>query len=270
MFLTKISEREKGTTFNSLFWVADTFFSMGASFDPPGTKKLTDEAKNYYRKAADTYEKILKRYAEPGFAAPKGGDLSIKVRLARTYARLGRDEKDTEHANFKYAMGLLLEILKEKNTMVDAQKEAAYTYQAWGDVRPEYYQFAIAGSSKHKELWGWGQLAKRVMNNPNFKDLFYEARYNIAVCRFKQAMTKDGEAKNATLRKALSDISVTQTLYPDLGGKEWYDKFNELFKKIQKALGEKVTGLPPAIDAKKPIEAPGSSSSGQCVVRSGK
>jgi hypothetical protein len=225
MFLTKISEREKGTNFNSLFWVAATFYSMGNSFEalpnetgaedePPRSKKLTPEAKNYYRKAAETYEKILKRYDEPDFAAPKGGQPSIKIRRARAYARLGRDESDAEYANFKYAMGLLLEILKEKPAMVDAQKAAAYTYQMWGDVRPEYYQFAIAGSAKHRELWGWGLLAKKVMNNANYMGLFFEARYNVALCRYKQALTREGEKKTETLRKALSDISVTQTLAP--------------------------------------------------------
>lgn len=253
MFLAKLSDHEKDATFQSLFWVADAFFSLGSRFDPPGTKTLNAEAQNYYRKAADTYENMLKHYDEPDFAAPKGSVYSIKLRLARSYARLGRDEKDDDGANSQRAIGLLLEILQAKNAMVDAQKEAAYTYQAWGDIRPEYYQFAIAGNPKHREIWGWGPLAKRAMNNADFQDLFYEARYNLALCRFQQALTKDGEAQTATLRKALRDISTVQTLHPELGGIEWYDKFNELFQNIQTALGEKAAGLPPS-DVEKPAE----------------
>ena len=34
-------------------------------------------------------------------------------------------------------------MLKDHPQMVDAQVEAAYTYQSWGEERPEYLEMAI-------------------------------------------------------------------------------------------------------------------------------
>ena len=122
LFLNRISEREQGNTFNSLNWVAETFLGMGAGFDPGGAP-LPPEAQKYYQKAADAYQDILKRCdADASFAPQPEATDGIKVRLAQCLRRLGRYDE---------AMKLLVDVLKYRNMMVDAQVEAAYTYQAW-------------------------------------------------------------------------------------------------------------------------------------------
>jgi hypothetical protein len=240
----------RSPAFPALLWTGDALFSIGAGFDSPGAKDIGDAAKHYYNKAAETYEQILKRYREPGFAAPKGAQYSIKIRLARTYARLGRGDG----AKFAAAERLLLEILRETPAMADAQQAAASMYQAWGDVRPEHWLVAIAGNAAHKEVWGWERLAARVRDRADFRELFHEARYNLALCRFNLAQGEEGDAKTATLREALGDIARTQTMSPDLGGKAWLAKFDTLARRIQTALGEKPAGLPP-VDTRKPTAA---------------
>lgn len=234
LFLTKISERQEGNTFNSLNWVAATFAGLAAGFDT-GSAELPAEAENYYRKAAATYQRMLARIQEDPAFAPEGAADSVKVRLARCLRRLGQ---------YKDAFTLLLSVLKERPTMVEAQVEAAYTYADWGQENPGYYLLAITGSQKYREVWGWGQLARRVGRVPEYRDVFHEARYNLALCRFKLALSKSDKAqKDAVLQQAARDIEVVYRLYPELGGPEWTRKYDALLKKIQGLLGKPQQGL---------------------------
>ncbi len=234
LFLTRISERKEGNTFNSLNWVAETFFGMGSGFDPGG-KTLPPEAKKYYQKAADTYRKILDTCkADPKFAPQAGATTGLRIRLAKCQRRMG---------NYKESLGLLIGILKKRSMMIDAQVEAAYTYQAWGEEKPTYYLIAIKGSRKYKEVWGWGKASKLVARSPKHISIFHEARYNLALCRMKYALTQTGKQKSAAMKQAESDITIVERLYPDMGGDEWFEKYDKLLKQIQKLRGQKATGL---------------------------
>ncbi len=234
LFLTKISEREEGNTFNSLNWVAATFAGLAAGFDTGGAE-LPAEAENYYRKAAATYQRMLKRIQQEPDFAPEGAADGVTIRLAHCLRRLGQ---------YRDAFQLLLSVLQQRPTMVEAQVEAAYTYGDWGQENPGYYLLAITGSQKYREVWGWGQLARRVGRVPEYRDVFHEARYNLAVCRFKLALTKSDKAqKDAVLGQAARDIEVVYRLYPELGGPEWTRKYDTLLKKIQGLLGKPQQGL---------------------------
>lgn len=232
-FLDRILQREEGNTFNSLNWVAETFFSLGAGVDPGG-KKLPEEAKNYYQKAAQAYRNILTLCAEKKIEFQPGATTSIQIRLARCLRRL---------ADYPEAIRLLKELLEKKATIVDAQVEAAYTYQAWGESRPAAYQLAIKGSTKYKEIWGWGTLARRVYGNKKYLPVFHEARYNLALCRFKLAQSKSGTEKKALLQQAQKDITVVQRQFPEMGRQPWYGKYDDLLKKIQSLRGVTASGL---------------------------
>ena len=241
LFLTRISERKAGNTFNSLNWVAETFFGMGAGFDPGGTT-LPPEAKKYYQKAADTYKQILATCkADPKFA-PAGATTGLEIRLAKCQRRMG---------NYKESLALLVGILKKRTMMIDAQVEAAYTYQAWGQEKSTYYLIAIKGSAKYKEVWGWGRTSKLVARSPKHISIFHEARYNLALCRMKYALTQSGKTKSEVLKQAEGDITIVERLYPDMGGDEWRDKYDKLLRQVQKLRGEKATGLAKAPAASK-------------------
>jgi hypothetical protein len=232
LFLDRISERAKGVKFNALFWVADTFTNLAEGLDP-GTGTPPAQAVEYYQKAKKTYERIRERLktGDSEFDAPQDADLRVTVRLARCHRRLGE---------FSPALKLLVELLQKRPMMVEAQVEAAYLYQEWGDKEKDaeraasFFTLAIMGSEKYKEIWGWGQLSRRLANNPQFEDTFHEARYNLALCRYKLALRRGGEQRAKTLKQAEADIIVIQKLYPKMGGKKWHDKYMELLKKIQK------------------------------------
>jgi hypothetical protein len=143
-------------------------------------------------------------------------------------------------------MKLLVSILNEKENRVDVQIEAALTYQEWGDVRPGYYEFAIKGGQEKGGkylVWGWGGIARRVAAYEQYRSTFHQARYNLALSRFNLAQSQSGSEKSETLKQAELDITRVHQLYPEMGGDEWYGKYDELLKKIQKALGQQAVGL---------------------------
>ena len=129
--------------------------------------------------------------------------------------------------------------------MVDAQVEAAYIYQTWGEEQPEYLEMAIQGGKRYQEVWGWGELARRVQSEARFRDVYHEARYNLALCRLRLAQIAADPPQRARLAGAAeNDIRVTGRLFPDMGGAGWYDRYNELLKRIQRLAGRPAVGLP--------------------------
>jgi len=239
LFLTRIYARPtEETTFNSLHWVAETFMSLGASMDTKG-ENLSPVAANYYKKAASVYLKIIELCRTDKTFEPSPGLVDgIQIRLAICLRRLGR---------YKEALDTLVEILKVRNTLIDAQLEAAYTYQAWGKLKPGYFLLAIRGGRKAKKkdgnvaylVWGWGGIAKKLQYSKPHQDIFHEARYNLALCRMKYAMSKSGQKKVELMRQAEQDIFVVQRLRPEMGGKKWYQQYDALLIKIQRFLGVK-------------------------------
>jgi len=242
LFLTQISKREAGNNFYSLSWVAETFFSLGSGYDPGG-QTLPDQARTYYQQAAAAYQKTLDRCkADPQFAPTPEAIVGVRVRLARCLRRLGQ---------YPEAMDLLTAGLQERANFIDAQVEAAYTYQAWGEKKPGYFQLAIGGGRRYKKadgtedylVWGWGKISRIVAANANFAAVFFEARYNIPLCRLKSALNLTGDERKAALAQADRDIVIVQMLYPEMGGAEWYARFDDLLRKIQELRGLPVVGL---------------------------
>ncbi|NLE39048.1 MAG: hypothetical protein GX621_13580 [Pirellulaceae bacterium] len=244
LFLDRIARRQQGNSFGSLAWVAATFAEMAARFDTEG-QTLSPEAKQYYERAVAVYREILKRSADnPQFA---GGDSAIdgvKIRLARCLRRLRK---------FRESMDLLVDVLRFRNRIVEAQVEAALTYQEWaatsGDAR--MYDNAINGgrSARRKDgtqvnvVWGWQKLGNITLRSAAALATFHESRYNLARCRFEQALGSSGDQRNNLLARAEKDIEVTRLLTPDMGGDAWRDRYDSLLKRIQTVQGKKPVGF---------------------------
>ncbi|HVA46074.1 MAG TPA: hypothetical protein VNH11_06840 [Pirellulales bacterium] len=236
LFLDRISSRGKGNTFNSLNWVAETFFSLGSGYDADGAKEAPDEAKAYYEKSLKTDESIIEAAKADKAFAPEGAVPAVRVRMARTQRRL---------RNFQQARDELLAVLKEKSNLLDAQAEAARNFQDWGAVKPEFYLKAIEGDVKQKNkegrtenlLWGWNMIAVRTQGQKNVGEAFDEARYNQAKCYMDLAKTKSGTEKTGLLKRAEDNIRYTFRNRPEMGGPEWMKKFESLFRTIQQLQG---------------------------------
>ena len=149
--------------------------------------------------------------------------------------------------NYDKAIAMLSGLLKEKPQLLPAQVEAAKTYQLRGENdNPDYYVPAIKGGGTGigQNIWGWGKLALQTSRDPQFRDIFHEARYNIAVCRSRFGETQnDKTKKKELLTLAKSDISNTKQFEPTLGGDKWKPLYDKLLRNIQQQLHEPVVGL---------------------------
>jgi cellulose synthase operon protein C len=238
-FLARIADRPATQSdYITLYWVAETFMNLGDSLSP-GDERPSPEATKDYEKAAAAFGKIVETCrSDPRFAPQPESLTAVGLRLARCLRRLGK---------FKEAMDALVEILKVRENLLGAQREAAYTYQAWGEEKPGYFMLAIRGGRKvvRKDgspahlVWGWGGIALRVQYLEAHQDLFDEARCNLALCRLKYAQSMAGQERIDELRQAEQDILVVQRLRPEMGGKKWYDRYDALLRTIQKLLGVK-------------------------------
>ena len=232
-FLSKVSQET--TDFTVLNWVAETFFSLGKGFRT-GTGSLSPEARDYYARAIEIYEKLLT--AELPNPALK---TQVSMRIAMTKRRMGK---------FVDAMTTFEEILAEKNMMLNVQVEAAQTYQDWGeattkvDEKTTLFDRAIKGGKPGADnkyiVWGWGKIAKLTSGKEQFQNTFHQARYNLALARYMQAKAANDKEK---LKLAVQDIRLTYRLYPELGGEAWRDKYEQLLRDVQKTMGDPPLGF---------------------------
>ena len=241
-FLSRITARDNNN-FATLYWIAETFYSLGAGTEARG--KMTETSKKYFGLASTAYNKILSEMgSQAGFvAADKKEQLALRfqVKLANCARRKG---------DFQVAVNALKKILEANNMMLEAQIELAYTYQAWGESDVTKFNAAILGDgssridpkTKRKSplFWGWAYqaklLQKQVGKSVTFTAYFHEARYNLALCHYKQALASASPTdKKAKLERAEQDILIIARLYPDLGqgAGEWdADLYRKLFIQI--------------------------------------
>jgi hypothetical protein len=233
-FLDRISKRATGTDFKTLNWIAATCDGLAEGLKQNG--KLTEEGKTLYLRSGKIYEQMVERAAkDPNFV---GADKlpGIKLRMAIALRSGG---------NYDKALAVLGDVLTDKPQLIPAQVEAARTYQARGENdKPDYYVPAIKGPGKgSSQIWGWGKIALQTSNNPNFRDTFHEARYNIAVCRSRYGEAQKDDLRRKLLELAKKDIRNTKDFEPTMGGDKWKPLYDKLLRNIQKELGEKPIGL---------------------------
>jgi hypothetical protein len=236
------------TELNILNWVAETYRAMGESYGT-GLKSLTPEAKGYFTKAAQTYQKILDMGQKDASFLTAPMTTQLQIQLGRTKKSMG---------DYIGARDTFEKVLKVNPMLLPVQIEAARLYQDWGGTgkgqegqylkamfgdRPDNAATDPAKKGKNV-IWGWGEIAKMTASSKQFRDQFFEARYNLALCRFNYALSQaDAAKKKETLAMSRRDIAVTVGFYPDLGDK-WKPQFDSLLKTVQKALGEQPVGLP--------------------------
>jgi tetratricopeptide (TPR) repeat protein len=246
-FLSRIIGRDKGNTWSSLNWVAETFYSLGTGFDEGSSLALSPEAKRYYEQAIKAYQQILSRAAsEPSFAPKPDALVGVRLRMAVCLRKIGR---------YDDAIKTIVSVLGERPMMLPAQILGTEIYQAKGGIDKDAYGLAILGGADRDKkgqptIWGWAKLSKMTMNDEKFNDTFHLARIKLSECRYLYGMMiKDQDKKTEkdkryrTIDAAKQDMWMTYKLYPTLGGESRAEEYNRLLKQIQRALGEKPIGL---------------------------
>jgi hypothetical protein len=162
--------------------------------------------------------------------------LAARVQLGECQRALGQ---------YDQALDTFSAVLKEKESSLAVQRAAAYAYQERGQSEnAKWLERAIHGgyrlrSTGQNRIWGWLKIsnvaARASRADQKYRDTFFEARLNVAKCRYLAAMKQSGAAREQDLAKAKQSIQSFAQLYPEMGGDRWRAEFQALLKQIEVA-----------------------------------
>jgi hypothetical protein len=238
-FLSQVGENS--TDLDILNWVGETYLGMAESYGK-SLKSLTPEAKSYYQKSGETYQKILDLGAKIPSFLPPAMATQIRMQLAKTKRGVG---------DFVGAANEFEVVLRDNPALLPVQIEAARTYQEWGALgKPDLFANAIFGARPDKAgngrniIWGWFLIGNLTQGNASFKEQFYEARYSLVYCRYHYGMgQKDSAKKLEMIKLAKRDLTSFASGHSEMGGDRWRPQFDALLKNIQRELKEPPLGL---------------------------
>jgi hypothetical protein len=248
-FLDRIAARQEDAKWPTRAWLAQTYYNMGADERPgPSSapiRPLSNSARANLTKARDAYKQLIEDAAkDPKLPPSETSVLAARMQLGECLRELGE---------YKPALDTFSAVLKERESSLDAQKAAAQTYQERGQAEdPRWFENAIHGgyqlkSTGQNRIWGWlkiSQVAARMARNEQkYFDMFVEARYNVARCRYLAAMKHDGEQRKQDLAKAKQSIQSVFQVYDNRIAEPRRGEFDALLKQIQLAAGQKQAGL---------------------------
>lgn len=248
-FLDKIATRQTDANWPTRAWLAQTYYNMGtaeragASLSP--SKPLSEAARANLTKARDAYLQLIADAAkDPKLPPSENSVLAAQIQLGECLRELGE---------YKQALDTFSAVLKERESSLVVQQAAAQTYQNRGQVEDaRWLENAIHGGHKLKStgqnrIWGWLKIsqvaARAARSDEKYRDTFFEARFNVARCRYLAAMKNKGDERTRDLAKAKQSIQSLAQVYPELGGERWRGEFDAVLKQIQLASKQKPIGL---------------------------
>lgn len=247
-FLSELFKRRDKMTYGSLIWIAETYYGLGQGMGEDNQTAATE----YFDKASGTYQDILTRAENGELEVDQDRIAAVRLRLVNCRRRQG---------NFDEALKLVRDILEKRPKALDAQMEAAYVFQDWGDSgQPEsfvHYIDAINGYSfessddknAQKLIWGWGNIANRLQGQvalgrggDAYEEKLMQSRYNVSWSRFKHALAQSATPKKMQgLEAAQSEVTAfAATGYIT---DEWWKRFDELYQDVQREMGVPITKL---------------------------
>ncbi len=201
-----------------------------------GESMQGDDANKFYNEAVKGFDLILSRGAKQPDWLSDDVKAQVRSRRTTTLALLGQHQQ---------ALKGFAEMLREKQTMLNVQVKAAEALQAWAakSKNADKFKTAIMGDVKEKGknvIWGWGKISQVTARRQDLRAIFFEARYNLSVCRYQYGKLKKSDKE---MGNALKSVETLYRLYPKLGGDAWTAKFDQLAKDIQKGLKKPNQGL---------------------------
>ncbi len=245
VFLEQV--RAKSTDLRVLNWVAESYAGLGSGL--MHDKGSADAAQACFVSAVETYEQIMRNATSLELTPTLLRHLQIRQALAQRSA-----------GQYEEAIRGLAAVLTKDAGKLDVQVEAARTFQRWA-AEPKQalkYKSAIYGAEPDSAtgknvIWGWNRIAQVTGTYKDYREIYYEARYNAADCylRYASHMAKAAD-REKYLKFAKDSIVLTYRLNPKLGGPQWYAKYHALLKRVQTALNEPPVGLAESDAKKKP------------------
>jgi len=237
-FLGALSQRESTLDYSSLWWIGESYASLG-----DGMVGDSSAAETYYAKSAKAYDQIISNAkSNPDFI--KAAYIpSINTRIAVLLKRQGKYEQAVEKIS---------EVLSDNPKQIEAQMEATRILKQWGDVdqAPDKYLFALKGnkSTEHKEspIYGLEQLAnliQQVKSNPNsnvpdIEERFENVLYAMGDTLRQYALTLGDEAQRKDMLMRAKTTLYQFALQSD--GNEslqTWNKFDDLYQTVQREMG---------------------------------
>ena len=233
-FLDQLASRDDGQTYNSLYWIAETYNGLGEGAQSAGSPEATD----FFKKSTDAYNSIISTaQSNPAFLPDPAYLTGVQVRLANAQRSQG---------DFPAAEASILNVLAEKPLAIDAQREAARIYEDWGSSAsdPEKYNVALVGNRANK-VWGWGQTAKRLQiavdqqpDNDEFRQQMFDAKYAVGETSLNLGrLRSDGEKARQDWETARRDLLRFAAILGDFPADQ-YRRFNGLYGQLLEELGE--------------------------------
>jgi hypothetical protein len=221
-FLNELFQRKEGQAYNSLIWIAETYYSLGQGMDEKTA------ATDYFSKAGSAYEDIIGRNLIQG-----NGLAGVKLRLANCRRAQGE---------YNQALGLVTEMLKANANSLPAQFAAAKILQSWGnDGRPTALLDSINGREVdgQKLIWGWAGIAQRLSaiqangnDSEQIAEKYLEANFHAFDSRRQYGLTQSGAGKDKALEAARQEIEVFVAIAGDLNPNAW-NELDALYRQIQ-------------------------------------
>lgn len=250
-FLQQIKNRPQATTYKTMIWIAETYFTLGKSHATEGSSH--NKADKYFSEAAQVYQRILKKnlYKNPR------QKITIEMRLAACY----RGQK-----KFKESLAQLEGVLRVKPGNVKAQLQAAETLYEAGVDDCDNYVKSFLGAVKDDEtdrnrVWGWKKLSQQTEAKESLASYFYTAKlYGVRARRMYAECIRAKDPRKATKLFAAAEGNLLQIFseHPKLGGPEFMPEFEAEMRQVQQALGKKEVGFPavaPEAVGPSPVEA---------------
>ncbi len=219
---------------STLRWIGQTFSELGQTLQPNLEAPAKGQSEKLYKNAVDAFAKALAN--QPG-----DSETQLRFEQAKVLRHLGR---------YKESIDEFEKVLLAKNMMVDAQIEAALTFQIWAASDTyKLYDAAMLGGRKNNKngrntIWGWGKISQTTNGRKELEAQFFEARYRLAECRFLSGKSHPDAARGKLLvEQSLKDIVSVIVAFPEVGGPAIKARFDALAKKIQTQLGQPPAGL---------------------------
>jgi tetratricopeptide (TPR) repeat protein len=244
-FLEELSKRSQSMSYGSLLWIAETYTGLGE-----GISDDESAAREYFGKAAATYDQILAKTAADTSPAAKDRTLSLELRLANSRRRQG---------DYEHALETVRSVIAQRPRTLEVQVTAAGILQDWGASQGADAQRrsldAIRGIPESSgggggSVWGWAEIANRLQRklasgkaDNDLREQYFDARYNIPACRRQCALAeKDPAMRSKILEVALGEIRGFALVSTDVGEDSW-KRLDGLYQQIQQDLGRQATPL---------------------------
>ena len=176
-------------------------------------------------------------------------DQSPNIAAYQTELSIGIAAALSADGQYQQAETALKKILDQNSSNPKLQLTLCQLYLDWGVATKEKAKLiaAINGGLPQEvngrnvnQMAGWQNLARRTISNESLAEIFWQAFSGLSRTKYEYTQLT-GDKKIA--EHALSEIRKQKQRTPEMGGPQWRSQLDQITRKLQEQLGQKVTGI---------------------------